>query len=273
MNNESEVIAQKQNYLTPARYISGRIVEYDIKSANISTLAQRKVISIEEYNRLSNLPKIQREVEVGIMEKNNPELYTEIQKGIISAKVALVRANNIHPDSILRIANDAVYINTAVDLQYTKFGDYILFIQKSISNVMLILDKLIFFVSFLPDGNISIDIKGLGDKNIDKHQCMINAIVSTITILERSGIKEAINYLSHICEQYITLQLPVEYYREINSESSYRIKQFSMVPGNFAVDYIEDYNKYSLDINYNYSILRELWSIMMEIYNINSRRN
>ena len=29
---------------------------------------------------------------------------------------------------------------------------------------------------------------------------------------------------------------------------------------------LNENDKYSLDINYNYSILRELWSILLEIY-------
>ena len=132
-----EEIMMKQNYLHPSRYISGRIVEYDIKSANISTLRMQNIISEEDYIRLSNMPKINREIEIGLMIKNDKEVYNYIQKGIKSAKLALAKANSIDIESICRIANDAVYINSVSNLQRTKFGDYIEFKQKSEFNIML----------------------------------------------------------------------------------------------------------------------------------------
>ena len=266
-----EEIMMKQNYLHPSRYISGRIVEYDIKSANISTLRMQNIISEEDYIRLSNMPKINREIEIGLMIKNDKEIYNYIQKGIKSAKLALAKANNIDIESICRIANDAVYINSVSNLQRTKFGDYIEFKQKSEFNIMLTLLNVIIFCKFMDDGNIDVDIKGIGD-NMDLHQnYMVNAIVSTIVILERSGIEEAINYISTLCEQYVMLRLPIEYYRTFDSNSVYLTKYnnnyYSLNTG-FGIKECNINNLQELDINYNYSILRELWSILLEIYNI-----
>ena len=164
-----EEIMMKQNYLHPSRYISGRIVEYDIKSANISTLRMQNIISEEDYIRLSNMPKINREIEIGLMIKNDKEIYNYIQKGIKSAKLALAKANSIDIESICRIANDAVYINSVSNLQRTKFGDYIEFKQKSEFNIMLTLLNVIIFCKFMDDGNIDVDIKGIGD-NMALHQ-------------------------------------------------------------------------------------------------------
>lgn len=266
-----EEIMMKQNYLHPSRYISGRIVEYDIKSANISTLRMQNIISEEDYIRLSNMPKINREIEIGLMIKNDKEIYNYIQKGIKSAKLALAKANSIDIESICRIANDAVYINSVSNLQRTKFGDYIEFKQKSEFNIMLTLLNVIIFCKFMDDGNIDVDIKGIGD-NMDLHQnYMVNAIVSTIVILERSGIEEAINYISTLCEQYVMLRLPIEYYRTFDSNSVYLTKynnNYYNLNTGFGIKECNINNLQELDINYNYSILRELWSILLEIYNI-----
>ena len=71
--------------------------------------------------------------------------------------------------------------------------------------------------------------------------------------------------------------MPVGYYREFNSESSYRLKytipgntvNMTRMPGyNLGINNVSEYDKNSLDINYNYSVLRELWSILIEFYNI-----
>ena len=270
--NEAVKISQNINYLSPYRYISGRIIEYDIKSANISCLRQGNFITEEDYQYLVRLPKQQREIEIGLRIKQDPKIYTNIQKGIKWAKKQLIECNNVDPESIIRIANDAVYINSTIDLPNIKFGEYIQFVPKSVSNIFLNLNKTILLLSFDNNGKIHVDVKGIGDNKIALHEnYMISAIVTVIAYLERSGVQEAVSYLSELCMYYVRYELPIGYYREFNTVSSYRMKhifgQYDPFNGDsFGADNLEEAAKYSLDINYNYSILRELWSILLEIY-------
>ena len=113
----SSNLGKKLNYLSPLRYVSGRIVEYDIKAANISVLRDKEIISEADYIMLSSMPKNLREREIGLMEKNNPSLYNKIADGITEAKLSLIRFNKIEDNQILRIANDAIYVNTPIDLK------------------------------------------------------------------------------------------------------------------------------------------------------------
>lgn len=267
MDNSLKEIICKQNYLSPIRYISGRIIEYDIKSANISILRSKNIISQEDYEYLYSLPKYIREKEIGLREKEDPSLYTSIQTGIKESKCDLIDFNQINESQIVRIANDAVYINSNINLQYTKFGDYIEFKQKSNYNVYCNLLGIIIFCKFESDGNIHIDIKGLGNNYILHQNFMVYTIVSTITLLERSGILDAIDYLSEICESYVKRELPVGYYREFNSESLYKTSYMTLNMAYGLTDISEE-QKFDIDINYNYTILRELWSILFEIYNL-----
>lgn len=270
--NEAVKISQNMNYLSPYRYISGRILEYDIKAANISCLRQGNFITEEDYQYLSHLPKQQREIEIGLRIKQDPKVYTNIQKGIKWAKKQLVEANNIDSESIIRIANDAIYINSTIDLPYLKFGNYIQFVPKSTSHIYLNINKTIILLQFDNQGQIHVDVKGIGDDKIPLHEnYMINAIVTTIAYLERAGIKEAVSFLSEFCMHYVRYELPIGYYREFNSLSSYRMKHmfgpYDPFNGDsFGADNLEESAKFSLDINYNYSVLRELWSILLEIY-------
>lgn len=265
-------IIEKQNYLTPSRYLSGRIVEYDIKSANISVLRDQDIITEEDYQYLKNLPKINREIEIGLREKAEPSLYTDIQKGIKDAKRCLANFNQLEDDQIVRIANDAVYINSNIDLEYTRFGEYVEFKQKSEFDVYCNLCGILIFCRFLDDGNIDVDIKGIGNNMILHQDYMVYTIVSTIALLERSGVEDAISYLSEICEQYVNRMLPVGYYREFNSNSIFRMPYNSEFGfGDFGITNINEADKHILDINYNYTILRELWSILVEIYSIRKR--
>lgn len=270
-------IITKQNYLTSTRYISGRIVEYDLKSANISVLKNRDIITNEDYEKLKNLPKDIREKEIGLREKADPSIYTEIQLGIREAKLLLSEQNNLDEEQIVRIANDALYINSPLDLKFTKFGEYIEFKHKSEYDIYCNLNGIIIFCKF-SDDNIHIDVKGLGDNSNLHQDYMVYTIMYTIALLERSSVVDAIQYLNEICEQYIHRQLPIGYYREFNSQSLYRII-YNIVGGTFEKPYItnvamnclSDVDISVVDINYNYTVLRELWSILFEIYTIRRR--
>lgn len=268
MSKEVEEIIQNVNYLSPSRYISGRIIEYDIKSANISTLREASIITQEDYENLMRMPKVNREIEIGLREKEDLSIYTAIAQGIRAAKLKLADSNNIeNPDCIVRVANDAVYINSPIDLKYTRVGEYIEFKKKSEIHSMINLNKIIIFLSVLPDGNIDVDVKGIGS-NINFHsEYLINIIVSAITMLEYSGVNTALNYMSHICEEYLQRRLPVGCYREFTPESSYRIMTSDYFLSTIGPMQVSENDKYLLDINYNYNVLRELWSILIDIYN------
>lgn len=259
-----EIISKKE-YLIPSRYISGRIIEYDMKSANISVLMENKVITDNQYSYLANLPKDLREKEVGLMERKDPSIYTSIATGIKEAKIEFAGFNKLVPEQILRVANDAVYVNTVTDLKFTKFGDYIEFRPKNEYNVFCKLGSVIILCRFDPDGNIHIDIKGIGKNDIYHREYMIYTIMSTITLIERSGVRDAIDYLYEICEAYLRLELPVGYYREFNSESLFRFK-YNIGGMTTCATAVYESNKPDLDINYNYTVLRELWSILVEQY-------
>ena len=259
-----EIISKKE-YLIPSRYISGRIIEYDMKSANISVLMENKVITDNQYSYLANLPKVLREKEVGLMERKDPSIYTSIATGIKEAKIEFAGFNKLVPEQILRVANDAVYVNTVTDLKFTKFGDYIEFRPKNEYNVFCKLGSVIILCRFDPDGNIHIDIKGIGKNDVYHREYMIYTIMSTITLIERSGVRDAIDYLYEICEAYLRLGLPVGYYREFNTASMYRFK-YNIGGANACATAVYESNKPDLDINYNYTVLRELWSILVEQY-------
>ena len=206
-------------------------------------------------------PKINREVEVGLLIKSDYSYYTTIQEGIKNAKKMLFTSNNVDSASIVRIANDAVYINGSVDLQYRKFDD-VEFKIKSISNVMVNLsNNIIIFVWYNDDG-LNIDVKGLKPEIQELHnEYILSVIASTIDLVERSSISDALSYLSKFIDDYLNLRLDKYFYRELNPSSHFHYKY-----SNFYFDNIEDIN--DIDINYNLIILRELWGILIEKYNV-----
>lgn len=262
MNSEIEEIGKCRNYLSPSRYISGRIIEYDIEKANISILYSRGLISKEMYELLKRSPKYNREVIIGNAMRGNKLLPDTIAQVEQEAILFLLNKNNIQARQIARIANDAIYINTSKDLQYLALDDYVHFRVKSISNVMMQINKhTLVFVTFMDNGNIDINIKGINAEKVSMHQdYLCTEIAKMIFIKERVSTQDAIVYLNEFIEKYIKLELPIEYYREFNSSCGYKLKREG-----FYILNTDD--KYSLDISYNLNILRSIFQIFLMDYN------
>ena len=260
---DTKNILEKSSYDNIRRYISGNIIEYDIKSANISIMLDKGIIQKDYYNYLSNLPKNIREKEVGLLEQKDISLYDQIKNAIIEYKLKLAEANDIKSYEIVRVANDAVYINRPIAFKYTDFG-LIHFKISSPCNVYLKIYDIKLFIKIPVNGDeMSIDVKGINDNNLYLHNKMIEAIVTVVFLIERSGSKDAIQFLSNLINNYICKNLDIEYYREFNNDSSYRIRSNRSYMLLLDVDssYINN-----IDINYNLYILRELWSIVLELY-------
>lgn len=263
LSRELSSLAKQTNYLCPERYKSGYIIEYDISQANINILKKYNQLSDKDYNYLKSIPKINREIIIGNMIKGNKDLFKIIQKGIKESKVNLFDSNNIKGYEVVRIASDAVYINRTSPLQYTTF-DNIEFKIKSISNSYLKLKDILFFINY-ENNNINVDIKGLGE-DYSKHESLISFICNIICELEFDGIKPAMNSLEQFIDDYINKRLDVLYYREFNSRGLYNVSN-----SGFYLDMIDVLSP-EIDINYNLYLLRELSSILYEIY-ISTYRN
>lgn len=259
IDKETEKIASSTKYITPLKYISGIIREYDIRQANINMLLKSDIIDKSIYTYLQNIDKQSREVYVGKMIREDKELYKAINDGISAHKILLFDKNNINIYELIRIASDAVYINRSNPLQYTIF-DNIQFVEKGIYNSFLNLNGLLFFIRYIGN-NIDVDIKGLGENASIIHQnYMISLIANIICTMEKDSIKRAIQELNEFLKDYINYNVPYEYYIEFNSASLYRIKYcdygFYNAPNNI----------HDLDINYNLTILRELLSILYDLF-------
>ena len=253
-------IIDKRNFIVSDPYIQGRIVEYDIKSANISMLKKYNVITDTYYDYLSKLPKYDREVEIGIRIRENNKIQKVIYNGIDETLKKFIEINNINPVNIIRRANDALYINTPIDLKYTNI-DGIIVRQKNIYSSLLQLNKLLFLFYYDPD--INVDIKGIKPELIELHNgYMITVIGTAILLHERSSTIDALSYLNDIIENYINLKLPVGYYRNLDSFSNYVYNIYGGFMSTTQPQVIDN----TINIEYNFNLLRELYSILFNMY-------
>lgn len=267
MTNEQIELASKQNYFCNNRIISGRIIEYDIRAANISMCREYGIINDDLYRYLLSADKQKREEFIGWQIKKEKDIdsssltYNTIHDGIIKAKLQLFEANNIQPNEVIRIANDAVYINRSTDLYYTKFGNFIEFKKKTVADTVIKLSTTIIIFYWYTLEGLNIDIKGIGDENNVKfHQnYMLSFIGSVLLTYERAGIIDAIHLIENFYNDYISRKLDIGFYRELNPTSMYRI-----INSGYYVNDIDNIDL--IDISCNGNLIRELWKILISKY-------
>ena len=271
MSNE---LYKKVNYLVDIPLmINANIVEYDISKANISMMLSYGIITQYEFDRYAAMDKMTREISIGRMEKSDSgeltqsglKIKTCISDGIKRAKQLLIERNNIAEESIVRIANDAIFVNN-VYLKYTDFdlnnnGVIISFKQKNQYNIMINLERVTIFINDNPMSNtIDVEVKGINDNLLYKHQAFLSFIVNTVSDMQRSGKSTALTIFNDFYEQFINMQLPLEYYREFNSDSMYRINGCG-----YLMDMVSERLRPMISIEYNLQILRKLYSLIIDL--------
>lgn len=250
-------ISKAITYLSPVPYISGCIREYDIKAANINILYHKNLINKDQYDYLNGLPKVYREIDVGNMMRRDIAVYNAISDGIREAKFKLLTENDVDPLSIVRVANDAVYINSSIELHTTQF-DNIVFVKKKEYNVMINLNGVILFVALFGD-NYDVDVIGINDNLVPFHEKFISFVCDLVYRIERVGIDDAIKFYQEFYELYINHKLDLEYYREFNTDSCYTTIG-ALKFGLWSIDSLDN-----IDTGYNLFLLRQIWTILLQM--------
>lgn len=253
----------KVNYRSPVLYyIANNIYEYDIQKANINVLYSINEISKDQYIRLLQIPKIERQIEIGLMMRKDPELYKKLSNGITHYRKLLFESNQIKDTEVLSIKNDAIFI-IGRKLYNTSFNN-IKFILKNEYTTYMYLGKLeIYFRTDIINNNYIIDIKGINDDNLYLHEAIISKLCEILYLIESGDIEYAIKVFNEFYNAYINRSLSIEYYRPLSSDGKYIIKSMNMI---YCFDQLSDNDINSVDIEYNQFILRSLYRYLCEIY-------
>lgn len=252
------------NYL-----IDNQIYEYDIRKANISSLKSQNLLSDTEYNKFLYMDKPNREIIIGKMIRNNPDLYYKIQTGIMEAKKAFIGSNNIDPINILRIANDSIFTYgiKECDNLTVMINEYpITFVLKNKFTSYINLDKKLLFYGQNVN-NWIIDVKGINPNNLNLHQKLLMFICSEIQYLEACQYNIAFKEFNDFYINYINLKVNIDYYRELNSSSCFRIKTSNDSESDYLLSDGTNIPLKYIDINYNLNILRVIYSMIVSCAN------
>jgi hypothetical protein len=230
--------------------ISNMIREYDIHSAGLNILFWKKAITKREYERLSSLDKIERNIQIGLMMRSNSKLTDILKAGFEEVRCLFLQANKLTEDDILSIKKDALFIINKRPTQTTI--EQIEFINKNTYTSYYYLNKLEFYYYIRDD---RIDVKGISDITLQQHKDYFISFLKTIfRLAERSEARIIRKKIREFSEDYKKLKLDVEYYRELNYDSLFKIYNFQINGELLAMDSIDKsmLNDGFVDISYNY---------------------
>lgn len=258
---------KNRSYLINIPYIiASDIYEYDIRKANINVLRAMNIIDQDYYNKLNNMSRMERQVEIGYMIRSDKTLYETLSNGIMNYRRALFDANNISDDRIVSIKNDAIFI--LGKLSTTRFSNQyntVEFVEKNhYTSYYKLLNLEFYFLSDIVSGRLVIDVKGLGDK-IELHRNFIGWIAEIISLVETGELEDALADIQSFYIEYVNRFLDISFYRELNAESKYAVNTMGSTFLMMALENTQT-NKNSLDISYNLQIIRTLYGYVSQLF-------
>lgn len=261
--------SKRRTYLAQIPYlISHYIYEYDIARANISVLLYKGVIDQNEYNHIASLDRDQRQLYIGYMEKNK-EVSDKLAEGLAEFRERFINENNIEMKELLSVKNDAIFLINKIPT-ITKF-DNIEFIKKNTYTSYFNLNKLeiYYHLDRINDTEL-IDIKGINDKKLVLHQGhFIEFLCSVFESIQTRTIDYTIQLVNLFHEDYINRRLDINFYREMNADSSFRISRSNDM--SYLLDTMDPSNIEYLNITFNLNMIREIYAILSNMY-FNSNR-
>lgn len=261
-----DMYASAKSFIAPINYIFGQtICEYDMSKANITVLKAFGRITKEEYDYLYNLPKDNREYEIGMKIRSDKKYQDYIDEGVAYSKKMFLELNHVDLQTILRIANDSFYIVSpyiCTNLQFLGPDNetLITFSQKGSYNVFLKLHGNLFFCNTLGD-YYDIDVKGIRDDQLPLHSKFLTFIAELCNDYIIGGKEIAIRNFNEFYDNYVKRKLEIEYYREFRSGGGFRYDCKGMT---YFLQATPDENATDkIDISYNLNVLRTLYAYIL----------
>lgn len=223
--------------------VNVQITEYDMKDAGLSLTKKFKLLPEKDISYLETLPKEERKVKMGLIQRNDKEYRRALNAAFREGRKLFFEANDLSEENVLAIKKDAIF--TIKMCENTEFGD-LTFAEKNTYSSYYLFDRYEFY--YFKEG---MDVKGISDDNLLKHaDYMITALHEFMHMMETSSRKSCIRFMKDFVKYYKNKELSIEHYRELNSDSMYRLKRKF---DNKSIGMDQIFDKSLIDIHYNYN--------------------
>ena len=228
--------------------ISKRIIEYDIKSANVNLCRYYKLLPDEELDKIEVMSKRERVIYIGKLQRDNKDFAKKLSKAFKDMRKQFFIANKIVDSDILSIKKDAIFI-VGKRCHNTNFGN-VTFVEKNVYSSFHRLNNLEFYYSGKYN---SVDIKGIDDNSLYLYQSFINILKRLFRYLERNQREEFVKFVKDFTTNYKEKRLTYDYYKELTTNGCYTlIQEDNNKKVVYGLDNIDESIDDKLCINYNY---------------------
>lgn len=253
------------------------IFEYDISKTNINVLRDKNIISENQYNYLYNIPKIERNIIVGVMRGKDPSITQILNQSIMEARRFFIIENNISDSEVLSIRNDSITIigrearnlNVTERVKFRLTGHYNSFYSLPNMRIKSSSSLIELFYLYDPVKNIEVlDTKGLGESDKYHREYLLDFLSELFYTIQVVSMSDAMNLLSIVYKKYINLDMDLGFYREFNTQSLFKLNSKYSLINSLYTEVVTDADKYNgnIDISYNENVLRYLNKLIASIY-------
>ncbi|MFN4245856.1 MAG: hypothetical protein ACK4F9_06920 [Brevinematia bacterium] len=238
-------IYKYHNYLNKdiVLLVNREITEYDMESAGFNIIKNFNLLPLEEIYKLEKMDKKSRHIEIGMIQKQNKELVSKMSEMFIYLRKKFIEENKLNDEDILSIKKDAI-----ITLKRCKntYIEGITFREKNIYSSYYYINKYEFYYN-----KTQLHVKGINDEKLKLHEnYMLEFIKTYAKMNEISPKKRTVKFVVDFSKFYKNKQLEIGFYRELNNQSLYRLKDVYFDGEFIGVENIKDKNY--VDISYNY---------------------
>lgn len=208
--------------------LSSNIFEYDMAHAAASVI---KIIKGDElYNRLLKMPKEERNIQIGLMIRDDKSLGNYIEKQLILWRNEFISLNNIKKENIIETTKDSVLFKNVIPkilkLPQREWVEFRIKDKDEYSSYIRIDDRL----RILYDGlKKYIKIKGIKDETVNKSLFVKKILIPLVQALENNV---SLGYIKsykniQICRINYINSNDVDIYRELLHNNQLLYKKYN----------------------------------------------
>lgn len=261
----------KKYYTASIDYITSSFIrEYDISKADISIFLSKGAITEEQFNFLARIPSLARNIQMGLLQQQRPELKKVLSSGIEEIRQKFFEANNVQDYEVLAIKNDAIFLINKV-AEVTDF-DLVHLKNKNTYNSFYKLprkfNKEFYYYYNRITQEEKLDIKGMGKEEQELHKdYMIEFLTVLFNSIELFPINDSIELLQTFYNQYINQELDLGYYRKFDQVSGFdTLFETPILKSRYNLKYISEEHRKYIDITYNSGIIIEFYKMIANMY-------
>jgi len=227
------------------------ISEVDMRDAGMTVIRSEGLLPQAEIDFLERLPKAERSIAVGRLSGERSRaggrsLSEEITRGIRLRVESMLEANEIGTDSLLSVKRDAVFVMGRPPTRLV-LEDGTVFRVKGTYTAYARLGRVELYC--VPRWK-RWDAKGISEEKRGLHgDFTVQLAMDFLGLWQGGDPREAAATLQQFRGDYVARRLPIGFYREFNSESSFCLQAGR---SRFLSDSLgEGFPKESLDVAYN----------------------